>query len=141
MPGNTSESEWYGWRVGLVDAGAGLIYLSSFSSDLGSVGRGFFGVIGAGCYLVASGAHGRHSFGRVLLSLALRSAAITLALSIGERDDVDRNDVSLYLPIIAVSILDIGWLARVDKPRPPPAFAPYAAGIRQGGVIGVGGSF
>lgn len=135
--------EWYGWKIAIVDGLSGLIYLSSFSDGAGGFGRFMLGFTGAMTWFGGAAAHGRYSWGKMFLSTGLRAAAATAALSLADRDDLDRSDVLLYVPAAAVSLLDIMWLGR-GRPRAggTAPFSLVAAPTERGGMmVGLGGAF
>lgn len=130
-----TETKWYGWQIAILDGVSGMIYLSTFAEGNPTFGRGLLGFTAAMGYAGGGGAHGFSSLPRMFLSTALRVGAVTGAFLLASETDLGRRDFALYLPLIAVSALDIGVLARRERPvRGEGGVQPYVTPLGTNGV-------
>jgi hypothetical protein len=136
------EREWYGWQVAVFDGLAGLIYLSTFVDGNPELGRGVLGFTGALVYSFGGAPH-EGSLPRVVLSTTLRVSAVTTAVFLADRPGSSRRDLTVYLPLAAVSALDIGLLARRKRPAEQPlGMLPYVIPLDSSGIgVGFAGSY
>jgi len=139
------EWEWYGWQNALFDGLATALYLTSFAKDLPGGLRFLAASTGAIAYGMGGAPHeGKGSFLKLILSTSLRTSAMLTAVVWGAERGRGRDEFIIYLPMLAVSAIDIALLARHARPvmREPMGAVPFLVPIETHGVaVGLSGAF